>query len=226
MKYYVDKLIKDRNGKLLKELNINDIIYRWNTYNKNYQTHDFNLLTYDILNNSSYNKEIKKVSSKNNYYIYSGTPETIIGELRYPIFATKLLRVARRYARNIMASSLATNKKGTEPKLLRFIITPNIKILDMRKKSEQHKFEKYYRDYSISGFMVKTKTGLPDWTEGIGLAEYIHKHRMNYDIILLDEGQFYDNGKLKYDDEYSYMILNNKVKMDKVINLKNNYTYR
>ena len=216
MGYYVDKLIKDYDGNTLKEINIDGNVYRWNSINKDSQDSNFNLLSNNQLEKFMNTSKIVESFNKNSYYIYSGTPEIIVGKLKYPLFATQLMRVARRYALNTGASSLYVNKKGGQPKILRFLITPNNKILDLRKKSERNKFNIYFSKHSLSGEYTKTKSGLPDWTEGMSIAEYIYKYNMNYDIVLLDEGNMIIDGKIIRDDGISYMILNDNVKLDRI----------
>ena len=65
-------------------------------------------------------------------------------------------------------------------------------------------------------------TGLPDWTDGYDIADYIDENGLNYDAIILDEGGDLVDGK-PISRGLSYVIRNsNNIKSAEPITYDNN----
>ncbi len=65
-------------------------------------------------------------------------------------------------------------------------------------------------------------TGLPDWTDGYDIADYIDENGLNYDAIILDEGGDLVDGK-PISRGFSYVIRNsNNIKSAEPITYDNN----
>lgn len=68
-------------------------------------------------------------------------------------------------------------------------------------------FETARQEYGMS---MLNDSGLPDWTDGYDIVDYIEENGLNYDAVVLDEGVQYNLDAKTYDDRYrrveSYVI--------------------
>ncbi len=128
--------------------------------------------------------------------VYHGTPNDFKGEPNFPLYLTSDKRYADIY-QNPSASSLSSGKKATSPTTKEFTVNHNAKVLDSRTPEGKALLKEYWDNYSVSGMQVKTKSGLPDWTEGTNLEEFLAEKGYKYDAILLDEGGVPTNNGVK-----------------------------
>ena len=64
---------------------------------------------------------------------------------------------------------------------------------DTRKAIDRKIFEMIRNEYGLSEIQ---DSGLPDWTDGYDIADYIDENDLDYDGIILDEGGDMVNGNL------------------------------
>ena len=71
----------------------------------------------------------------------------------------------------------------------------------------REEFETARQEYGMS---MLNNSGLPDWTDGYDIVDYIEENGLNYDAVVLDEGVQYNPDAKTYDDRYrrveSYVI--------------------
>lgn len=65
-------------------------------------------------------------------------------------------------------------------------------LFDTRKTAERRLFDEIRGEYGLSDIQ---ESGLPDWTDGYDISDYIDENDLNYDGIVLDEGGDLVNGK-------------------------------
>lgn len=63
---------------------------------------------------------------------------------------------------------------------------------DTRKAADRYLFDEIRQEYGMGEIQ---DTGLPDWTDGYDIADYIDENGLNYDAIILDEGGDLVDGK-------------------------------
>ena len=63
---------------------------------------------------------------------------------------------------------------------------------DTRKAKDKKLFESIRQEYGLSEIQ---DTGLPDWTDGYDISDYIDENELDYDGIILDEGGDFVDGK-------------------------------
>ncbi len=63
---------------------------------------------------------------------------------------------------------------------------------DTRKAKDRKLFNEIRQEYGLSDIQA---SGLPDWTDGYDISDYIDENGLNYDGIVLDEGGDLVNGK-------------------------------
>jgi len=66
------------------------------------------------------------------------------------------------------------------------------RMFDTRKKKDRAIFEKYREEYGMSELQ---NSGLPDWTDGYDIVDFIEENGLDYDGIVLDEGGDMVDGK-------------------------------
>ena len=90
---------------------------------------------------------------------------------------------------------------------------------DTRKAADRYLFDEIRQEYGMGEIQ---DTGLPDWTDGYDIADYIDENGLNYDAIILDEGGDLVNGK-PISRGLSYVIRNsNNIKSAEPITYDNN----
>ena len=119
--------------------------------------------------------------------VYHGTPNTFEGKPNFPFYLTTDPEYASVY-KTSSASSLGTGRKAGNAGVMEYKINPDARILDLRTPEGKKALEEYWSTMSMSGEQVKTKSGLPDWTEGENIAEFVDENNLPFDAVLLDEG--------------------------------------
>jgi hypothetical protein len=118
--------------------------------------------------------------------VYHGTPDAFESNIRAESYFTSQPELANMYT-NTSASSIATRPKlGETPAIYPSYL--NIKKpFDTRDPKIRKEFmEEYYGKYSRTP--LSNRSGLPDWTEGRDLKEWIEESGKKYDGLILDEG--------------------------------------
>jgi hypothetical protein len=118
--------------------------------------------------------------------VYHGTPDAFESNIRAESYFTSQPELANMYT-NTSASSIATRPKlGEAPAIYPSYL--NIKKpFDTRDPKIRKEFmEEYYGKYSRTP--LSNRSGLPDWTEGRDLKEWIEESGKKYDGLILDEG--------------------------------------
>ena len=142
--------------------------------------------------------------------MYHGTPKGNFKEFKPGSYFTSNKEYAERY-KNPNASSISVKKGELNPEL--YTVYLNIKKpFDTRNKKERDIFLKeFYRKYG-TGTPLSEK-GLPDWTDGMDLQEFIEEQEYDYDGLILDEGATGGYGEEVVSRGISYVVFNpNQVK--------------
>jgi hypothetical protein len=141
---------------------------------------------------------------------YHGTPDGSFNEFKSGSYFTTNKEYAEVY-KNKNASSISVKKGANNPRLYEVNLYMN-KPFDTRNPKERKIFEKeYYRQYGMGSPL--TEKGLPDWTDGVDLQEFLEEKGYDYDGLLLDEGGTGGYGEEVKSRGISYVVFNpNQVK--------------
>ncbi|WP_251616090.1 hypothetical protein [Senimuribacter intestinalis] len=117
--------------------------------------------------------------------MYHGTPEAGFTEFREGTYFTQNKEYADNY-QNPGASSLRVKSSAGNPDTYKVFL--NIKKpFDTRNSQERAIFEsKFYQKWGTGTPLMES--GLPDWTDGMDLQEFIEEMGYDYDGLILDEG--------------------------------------
>ena len=117
--------------------------------------------------------------------MYHGTPNGAHNTFRSGSYFTPDASYADKY-QNPSASSLSTGKTASNPKTYKVYLNIT-KPFDTRNDAEREIFQnEYYRKYGTGAPL--SESGLPDWTDGMDLQEFIEEMGYDYDGLILDEG--------------------------------------
>ena len=117
--------------------------------------------------------------------MYHGTPNGAHNTFRSGSYFTPDASYADKY-QNPSASSLSTGKTASNPKTYKVYLNIT-KPFDTRNDAERDIFQnEYYRKYGTGAPL--SESGLPDWTDGMDLQEFIEEMGYDYDGLILDEG--------------------------------------
>ena len=117
--------------------------------------------------------------------MYHGTPNGTHNTFRSGSYFTPDASYADKY-QNPSASSLSTGKTASNPKTYKVYLNIT-KPFDTRNDAERDIFQnEYYRKYGTGAPL--SESGLPDWTDGMDLQEFIEEMGYDYDGLILDEG--------------------------------------
>ncbi len=127
--------------------------------------------------------------------MYHGTPNAGFTEFRSGTYFTENPEYAEVY-KNPGASSLSVKRSADNPDVYAVYLDIK-KPFDTRNRKEKQIFQnEYYRQWGTGTPLMES--GLPDWTDGMDLQEFIEEMEYDYDGIILDEGSAYDiKGNLK-----------------------------
>lgn len=81
---------------------------------------------------------------------------------------------------------------------------------DTREDKAKRYFQQAKMEYGMSD--VNERTGLPDWTDGYDICDYIDENDLDYDGVILDEGGDLVNGEVVYRGESYVIRKSNQVK--------------
>ena len=117
--------------------------------------------------------------------MYHGTPNGTHTTFRSGSYFTPDAAYADKY-QNPGASTLSTGKTASNPKTYKVYLNIT-KPFDTRNATERDIFRnEYYRKYGTGAPL--SESGLPDWTDGMDLQEFIEEMGYDYDGLILDEG--------------------------------------
>ena len=135
--------------------------------------------------------------------MYHGTPNGDFTIFRPGTYFTQNSEYASVY-QNPGASSLSVKKNVSNPKT--YAVYLNIKKpFDTRNPKERKIFmDEYYRKWGTGAPLADS--GLPDWTDGMDLQEFIEEMGYDYDGLILDEGATGGYGEEVKSRGLSYVI--------------------
>ena len=117
--------------------------------------------------------------------MYHGTPSGRHTTFRSGTYFTPNREYADGYQKP-GASMLSSKKDASAPKTYEVYLNIT-KPFDTRNPRERKIFmEEYYRQWGLGAPLAKS--GLPDWTDGMDLQEFIEEMGYDYDGLILDEG--------------------------------------
>lgn len=135
--------------------------------------------------------------------MYHGTPNAGFTEFRSGTYFTP----ARDYAdvyQNPGASSLSYKQQANNPDTYQVYLNIT-KPFDTRNETERQIFDQeYYRKWGTGAPL--SDRGLPDWTDGMDLQEFIEEMGYDYDGLILDEGGTGGYGEEVNDRGLSYVV--------------------
>ena len=135
--------------------------------------------------------------------MYHGTPNGDFTKFRSGSYFTQNPEYAALY-QNPVASMLRVKKNAESPK--NYQVYLNIKNpFDTRNRKERRIFmQEYYRQWGTGAPL--SDSGLPDWTDGIDLQEFIEEMGYDYDGLILDEGATGGYGEEVKSRGFSYVV--------------------
>ena len=140
--------------------------------------------------------------------VYHGTPTGGFTVFRDWSYFTKNKEYADRY-QNPSASSIRGRYEETNRMTYKLRMNPG-KVFDTRNAKAAKLYNEARIEYGL-GELSNTNTGLPDWTDGRDIIEFIEDRGLDYDTILLDEGgDPGENGPVSRG--ISYVTKSNRVK--------------
>ena len=145
-----------------------------------------------------FGKSVCRDKNGNPIIFYHGTPNADLSELRGGTYFTQNKDYADGY-QDQFASMLTRKKEARKPGTYAVYLKIE-NPFDTRKKKCRDEFYKYYYQQMGSGTDLQ-ESGLPDWTDGRDLLEFLTEYHpeLGYDGLLLDEGGHYDiHGGLVY----------------------------
>ena len=127
--------------------------------------------------------------------MYHGTPSGNYEKFKPATYFTPMEEYANVY-QNPGASSISYGKKNDAPTTFKAYLNIT-KPFDTRNPKERKIFQQeYYRQWGTGAPL--SESGLPDWTDGMDLQEFIEEMGYDYDGLILDEGGVPDdNGGVK-----------------------------
>ena len=147
--------------------------------------------------------------------LYHGTPSGGFTKFKYP---TAYLSTDKSYAdryQSPSASSIRFGKSASNPMTMKvFLLSDH--LFDTRKAADRRTFfDRYVQGGEewnpVSGLYTKlSKKGLPDWTEGEALADFMRATRRKNDAIIVDEGGYFDLEGNVVDRGISYVALDTR----------------
>lgn len=133
-----------------------------------------------------YFKDSKVRDTEGNLLVmYHGTPNGGFTKFRSGTYFTQNAEYAAVY-QSPTASSISVKKSADSPQNYKVYLNI-VKPFDTRKPKERRIFmQEYYRQYGTGAPLADS--GLPDWTDGMDLQEFIEEMGYDYDGLILDEG--------------------------------------
>ena len=141
--------------------------------------------------------------------VYHGTPAGGFTQFRDWSYFTENKAYADRY-QNPGASSIRSSREEGTRQTYELLMNPG-RAFDTRKPKEAKIYNQARMEYGM-GALTETDTGLPDWTNGGDLIDYIEENDLPYDTIVLDEGADGGYGEKVVKRGVSYVTRSTQVK--------------
>ena len=139
--------------------------------------------------------------------MYHGTPNAGFTEFKSGTYFTPAKWYADRYHKQ-GASMLSHKKTADNPDTYEVYLNIE-KPFDTRNPKERRIFEQeYYRQWGTGAPLADS--GLPDWTDGMDLQEFIEENGYDYDGLILDEGAVGGYGEEVKSRGLSYVVFNSE----------------
>lgn len=151
--------------------------------------------------------------------VYHGTPTGGFTVFKDWSYFTKNRDYAARY-QHASASSIRGSYDTTNPMIYELYMNPG-KVFDTRKPAHAKIYNQMRMEYGLDA-LGNTSTGLPDWTAGRDIAEFIEENGLDFDTFLLDEGADGGYGEEVVSRGISYVTRSNRVKSAEAITRDNN----
>lgn len=139
--------------------------------------------------------------------MYHGTPNGGFTKFRSGSYFTQNPEYAAVYQKP-GASMLSHKKTANNPQSYQVYLNME-KPFDTRNPKERDIFMKeYYRKYGTGAPL--SESGLPDWTDGMDLQEFIEDNEYDYDGLILDEGAIGGYGEEVKSRGLSYVVFSSE----------------
>lgn len=142
--------------------------------------------------------------------VYHGTPNGGFNTFRNWSYFTENKDYAERY-QSSSASSIRSIREGEGNRQVYELYMNPGKEFDTRKAKERKLFNEARMEYGLTS-LDNMSRGLPDWTDGRDIIEYIEDNGLDYDTVILDEGADGGYGEEVRDRGISYVTKANMVK--------------
>ena len=140
--------------------------------------------------------------------VYHGTPNKGFTEFRGWNYFTENKEYADRYQTPSASSIRGWYNEAKNPGTFELYMNPG-RVFDTRNAETQDLFEQMRQEMGMTQLQ---ESGLPDWTDGRDIVDYIEENNLPYDTILLDEGGDGGYGEEVRKRGISYMTKSNQVK--------------
>lgn len=153
---------------------------------------------------------VDQAADKNGYTmeVYHGTPTGGFTQFKDWSYFTENKSYADRYNHPSASSIRGYAVQETKPMTYALRMNPG-RVFDTRKAKERNLFNKARMEYGMSELQ---DSGVPDWTDGRDLIEYIEENNLPYDTIILDEGGDGGYGEEVVKRGFSYVTRSNMIK--------------
>ena len=161
--------------------------------------------------NTERQQELVEQAAKDNGYtmkVYHGTPYGGFTQFRDWSYFTANKEYADRYNHPSQSSTRGRYDAATKPMTYGLFMNPG-RVFDTRNAKARELFNKIRMEQGMSEL---TERGLPDWTDGRDLIDYIEENDLPYDTIILDEGADGGYGAPVVPRGESYVTRSNMVK--------------
>jgi len=140
--------------------------------------------------------------------VYHGTPTGGFTQFRDWSYFTENKAYADRYNHASASSIRAYAVDETQPMTYELYMNPG-RVFDTRDPETAELFEQARQEYGLTELQ---EDGLPDWTDGRDLIEYIEENDLPYDTIILNEGADGGYGQPVVSRGVSYVTRSNLIK--------------
>lgn len=140
--------------------------------------------------------------------VYHGTPTGGFTQFRDWSYFTENKAYADRYNHASASSNRAYAVDETQPMTYELYMNPG-RVFDTRDPETAELFEQARQEYGLTELQ---EDGLPDWTDGRDLIEYIEENDLPYDTIILNEGADGGYGQPVVSRGVSYVTRSNLIK--------------
>lgn len=138
--------------------------------------------------------------------LYHGTPNGTFTVFKNWQYFTENKEYADVY-QSQGASSNGYKATALNPKTYSVLLNDNSRIFDTRTAEAKKIFyDEFYGKYGYGADL--SERGLPDWTDGDDLAEFLEENGYDYDVILVDEGGTGGYGDEVKDRGIGYIVKN------------------